>query len=121
MRSVLLILLIMAIGCTKAATTHKLRVITFAVNQSGEYVQPTNTAMYLNKTQCVCFSDTVYGYNTNPTFCIDAVNEGDELHIISFVNAGEDIQYKTVVVYLDNRMLLNISNSTNINQTVKLR
>ena len=111
----------MTIGCTKAATIHKLRVITFAVNQSGEYVQPTNTVMYLNKTQCVCFSDTVYGYNTNPTFCIDAVNEGDELHIISFVNAGEDIQYKTVVVYLDNRMLLNISNSTNINQTVKLR
>lgn len=121
MRSFLLILLIMSIGCTKAATTHRVRIITFAVNKSGEYVQPTNTAMYLNKTQCVCFSDTMYGYNTNPTFSLDAVNDGDELQIISFINAGEEIQYKTIVVYLDNRMLLNVSNSTNINQTVKIK
>lgn len=46
---------------------------------------------------------------------------GDELQIISFVNAGEEIQYKTMVVYLDNRILLNVSNSTNINQSVKLK
>ncbi len=121
MRFLLSIFLIAIIGCTKAATTHNVRVITFAVDQSGDYVKPSNTAMYLNKTQCVCFSDSMYGYNTNPTFTLENVNDGDELHIISFVNAGEEIQYKTVVVYVDNKMILNISNSQNINQKIKLR
>ena len=101
--------------------SHSVRVITFAVDENGEYVQPTNTVMYLNEVKCVCFSDTMYGFNTNPTFSLDNINDGDELHIVSFVNAGEPIQYKTIRVYVDNRVVYNVSNSTNINAKVNLR
>ena len=107
-------------SCTKPASSHVLRVITYAVNENNEYVQPSNTAMYLNNTKCICFPDTVYGYNTNPTFNME-VNDADELHIVSFVNAGDTVQYKTIRVYLDNKMVCNISNAVNVDQVVKLK
>lgn len=121
MKKLLLILSTVMLSCTKPASSHVVRVITFAMDENGNYVQPTNTAMYLNETKCVCFSDTIYGYNTNPTFNLDGVNDGDELHIVSFVNAGEEIQYKTIRVYVDNKIAFNVSNVTNVNQIVKLK
>lgn len=120
MKKILPFILILLMSCTKPAQSHIVRVITFAVDTSGQYVQPSNTAMYLND-KCICFPDTVYGINTSPTFNIECVNDGDELRIISFVNSGEPIQYKTIRVYVDNRIVLNISNSTHIDQVVKLR
>jgi hypothetical protein len=101
--------------------SHNVRVITYAVDENNEYVKPSNTVMYLNNTKCVCFSYTMYGYNTNPTFSMDGLNDGDELRIVSFVNAGEPIQYKTIVVYVDNRMIYNVSNKLNINDVVKIK
>lgn len=121
MKKVLLILSTVLLSCTKATPAHSVRVITFAVDTNGNYVLPTNTVMYLNEVKCVCFSDTIYGLNTNPTFNLDGVNDGDELHIVSFVNAGEETQYKTIRVYVDNKVVFNISNATNINQIVKLK
>jgi hypothetical protein len=121
MKKLLLILSTVMLSCTKPALSHSVRVITFAMDENGNYVQPTNTVMYLNGTKCVCFSDTIYGYNTNPTFNLDNVNDGDELHVVSFVNVGESIQYKTIRVYVDNRVVFNVSNVTNVNQIVKLR
>jgi len=121
MKKLLLILSTVMLSCTKPASSHIVRVITFAMDENNNYVQPTNTAMYLNGTKCVCFSDTIYGYNTNPTFNLDNVNDGDELHVVSFVNAGEPIQYKTIRVYVDNKVVFNVSNATNVNQIVKLR
>ena len=119
MRKILLLLLLMS--CTKPVQSHVVRVITYAVDTTGQYVQPSNTAMYLNNSKCICFPDTSYGINTNPTFNLETVNDGDELHIISFVNAGEPIQYKTIRVYVDNRMVLNISNAISIDHIVRLR
>lgn len=122
MKKLLTILAIAITSCTKPASSHSIRVITYAVDSTGlNYVQPSNTVMYLNNTKCVCFSDTVYGYNTNPTFSMDNINDGDELHIVSFVNAGEPVQYKTIVVYVDNRMLYNTSNKINIDDVVKIK
>lgn len=121
MKKILSILLIVLASCTKPAMSHNVRVITYAVDENNEYVKPSNTVMYLNNTKCVCFSDTMYGYNTNPTFSMDGLNDGDELRIVSFVNAGEPVQYKTVVVYVDNRMIYNVSNKLNINDVVKIK
>jgi len=109
MKKLLLILSTVMVSCTKPALSHSVRVITFAMDENNNYVQPTNTVMYLNGTKCVCFSDTIYGYNTNPTFALDNIN------------AGEPIQYKTIRVYVDNKIVFNVSNATNINQIVKLR
>ena len=121
MKKGLLILSTLLLSCTKATPAHCVRVITFAVDTNGNYVPPTNTVMYLNESKCVCFSDTMYGFNTNPTFNLDGVNDEDELHIVSFINAGEEIQYKTIRVYVDNKIAFNVSNVTNVNQIVKLR
>lgn len=121
MKKILSILLITLVSCTKPAMSHSVRVITFALDENGGYVQPTNTVMYLNEVKCVCFSDTMYGFNTNPTFDLDNINDGDELHIVSFVNVGEPIQYKSIRVYVDNKIVYNVSNSTNINVKVSLR
>lgn len=117
----LLFLLLILVSCTKPANSHIVRVITFALDCNGEYVKPTNTAMYLNGVNCVCFPDPVYGYNTNPTFNLECVNDGDELRVISFVNSGEPLQYKSIRVYVDNKIVLNVSNVTHIDQVVKLR
>ena len=76
--------------------------------------------MYLNN-KCVCFTDSIYGYNTNPTFAMDGISDADELRIVSFVNAGEPIQYKTIVVYVDNKLVYNVSNKININDIVYLK
>jgi len=122
MKKLLSILTIALISCTKPASSHSVRVITFAVDSTGiNYVQPSNTAMYLNETNVVCFPDSIYGYNTNPTFAMDGLNDGDELHIVSFVNEGEPIQYKTIRVYVDNRMVYNVSNVKNVNDVVKVK
>jgi hypothetical protein len=77
--------------------------------------------MYLNETKVLCFPDSIYGYNTNPTFAMDGLNDGDELRIVSFVNAGEPVQYKTIVVYVDNKMVYNTSNKINIDDVIKLK
>jgi len=120
MRKLLLPLLIMlVIGCTKPAQSHVVRVITFAMDTSGQYVKPTNTVMYLNNTQCVCFPDSMYGFNTNPTLNLMA-NPGDELHIVTFVNAGDPIQYKTVRVYVDNIVVFDAYNMLYIDKVIKL-
>ena len=122
MKKLLSILTIALISCTKASSSHFVRVITYAVDSTGvNYVQPSNTAMYLNESKVVCFPDSMYGYNTNPTFAMDGLNDGDELHIISFINEGESVQYKTIRVYVDNKMVYNISNAKNINDVVKLK
>jgi hypothetical protein len=121
MRKLLLPLLLMIlIGCSKPAQSHVVRVITFAMDTSGQYVTPVNTAMYLNNTQCICFPDSVYGVNTNPTLNLMA-NPGDELHIVSFVNAGEPLQYKTIRVYVDNKIVYNVSNVIAVDAVVTLR
>jgi hypothetical protein len=120
MKKILSILLITLASCTKPAMSHSFRVITFALDENNQYVHPSNTVMYLNN-KCVCFTDSLYGYNTNPTFAMDGISDADELHIISFVNAGEPIQYKTIRVYVDNKLVYNVSNSTNINTKVNLR
>jgi len=120
MRKLLLPLLLMVlIGCSKPAQSHVVRVITFAIDTSGQYVIPSNTAMYINNTQCICFPDSMYGYNTNPTLSL-MVNPGDELHIVSFVNAGDPLQYKTVRVYVDNRVVFDASNMLYIDKVIKL-
>lgn len=122
MRNILLFIFISLASCTKAiSNSHVVRVITFAVNSNNEYVTPTNTAMYLGQGKCVCFPDSTYGINTNPTFNLQAVNDGEELRIISFINAGEDIQYKTIRVYVDNKMVYNVSNVTAVDATIALR
>jgi hypothetical protein len=121
MRGILAILAIMLMSCTKPALSHNVRIITFAMDGNGNYVTPTNTAMYINNVKCICFTDTIYGYNTNPTLSLEGINDGDELHIVSFINAGEPIQYKSVRVYVDNRIVFNASNETNIDQIVKLK
>lgn len=120
MKSLLFSMLVLLMSCAKASTCRNVRVITFAVNQNGEYVRPTNTTMYLNKYDCVCFPDSVYGYNTDPTFFLPNVNCGDELRILSFVNAGEEIQYKTIRVYVDDRVVFDASNLVNIDKTIKI-
>ena len=121
MRNLLLVLMILVMSCTKAATTHSLRIITFAVDRSGNYVEPTNTAMYLNKVNCICFPDSIYGYNTNPTFELDGVGQGDILHIISFNNAGESVQYKSIRIYLDNQVIYNVYNVEKIDDCIEIK
>ena len=122
MKKLLSILLIVLARCSKPAMSHCVRVITYAVDTTGvNYVQPTNTVMYLNNTKVMCFPDSIYGYNTNPTFMMDGINDGDELHIVSFVNEGEPVQYKTIRVYVDNKIVYNVSNVKNINDVVKLK
>jgi hypothetical protein len=122
MKKLLSILAIAIASCTKPASSHSIRVITYAVDSTGvNYVQPSNTAMYLNNTKVVCFPDSVYGYNTNPTFAMDGLNDADELRIISFVNEGEPVQYKTIRVYVDNKIVYNVSNVKNVNDVVKLK
>jgi len=118
MRKLILpILLMLIIGCTKQAKSHVVRVITFAMDTSGQYVSPSNTAMYINNTKCICFPDSIYGYNTNPTLSV-IINPGDELHIISFVNAGDPLQYKTIRVY--DRIVYDVSNALFIDKVIKL-
>ena len=110
------------VSCTKASSLHSVRVITFAVDSTGtNYVQPSNTVMYLNETKVLCFPDSIYGYNTNPTFAMDGLNDGDEIRIVSFVNEGEPLQLKTIRVYVDNRVVYNVSNVKNINDVVKIK
>ena len=121
MKKILSILLIVLTSCTKPAMSHNVRVITFAVDKNNEYVKPSNTVMYLNNTKVVCFPDSIYGYNTNPTFSMEGLNDGDELRIVSFVNADDSVQYKTIVVYVDNKMVYNVSNKLNINDVVKIK
>ena len=120
MKKILSILLITLASCTKPAMSHSFRVITFALDENNQYVRPSNTVMYLNN-KCVCFTDSIYGYNTNPTFAMDGISDADELRIVSFVNAGEPIQYKTIVVYVDNKLVYNVSNKININDIVYLK
>ena len=122
MKNLILVFLLLITSCTKAiSNSHVVRIITFAVDTSGQYVTPTNTAMYLGQGKCVCFPDPTYGINTNPTFNLQAVNDGEELRIISFINAGEDIQYKTIRVYVDNRIVYNVSNVVSVDAIVNLR
>ena len=110
------------VSCTKASSSHSVRVITFAVDSTGvNYVQPSNTVIYLNETKVLCFPDSVYGYNTNPTFAMDGFNDGDEIRIVSFVNEGEPVQLKTIRVYVDNKMVYNVSNVKNINDVVRIK
>lgn len=121
MKQTILILLSIALfSCTKASTPHRLRVVTFAMDNEYRYVSPNNVAMYLNHNNCVCFPDSLYGYNTNPTFELDNVEEGTELSIVAFTNSGEQVQYKTVVVYLDGRVIYNAYNKVSINTTITL-
>jgi hypothetical protein len=122
MKKLLSILMLALVSCTKASSLHSVRVITFAVDSTGvNYVQPSNTVMYLNETKVLCFPDSVYGYNTNPTFAMDGLNDGDEIRIVSFVNEGEPLQLKTIRVYVDNRVVYNVSNVKNINDVVKIK
>lgn len=114
----LLLLSTVLFSCTKAQSTHKLRVITYAMNKDYNYTTPSNVAMYLNHNTCLCFPDSLYGYNTNPTFELDNVELGSELRVITFTNAGEELQYKTVVVYLDNRVIYTGYNQINIDKTI---
>jgi hypothetical protein len=117
----LLLLSTVLFSCTKAQSTHKLRVVTFAMDNEYRYVSPNNVAMYLNHTTCICFPDSIYGYNTNPTFELDNVEEGTELHIVSFTNAGEQSQYKTIVVYLDGKVIYNSYNKLTIDAIVTIQ
>jgi hypothetical protein len=122
MKKLLSILMLALVSCTKASSLHSVRVITFAVDSTGvNYVQPSNTVMYLNETKVLCFPDSVYGYNTNPTFAMDGLNDGDEIRIVSFVNEGEPLQLKTIRVYVDNKVVYNVSNVKNINDVVKIK
>jgi len=122
MKKLLSILMLALVSCTKASSLHSVRVITFAVDSTGtNYVQPSNTVMYLNETKVLCFPDSIYGYNTNPTFDMDGLNDGDEIRIVSFVNEGEPLQLKTIRVYVDNRVVYNVSNVKNINDVVKIK
>jgi hypothetical protein len=122
MKKLLSILMLALVSCTKASSLHSVRVITFAVDSTGvNYVQPSNTVMYLNETKVLCFPDSIYGYNTNPTFAMDGLNDGDEIRIVSFVNEGEPLQLKTIRVYVDNRVVYNVSNVKNINDVVKIK
>jgi hypothetical protein len=122
MKKLLSILMLALVSCTKASSLHSVRVITFAVDSTGvNYVQPSNTVMYLNETKVLCFPDSVYGYNTNPTFAMDGLNDGDEIRIVSFVNEGEPLQLKTIRVYVDNKVVYNVSNVKNINDVVRIK
>jgi hypothetical protein len=122
MKKLLSILMLALVSCTKASSLHSVRVITFAVDSTGvNYVQPSNTVMYLNETKVLCFPDSIYGYNTNPTFAMDGLNDGDEIRIVSFVNEGEPLQLKTIRVYVDNRVVYNVSNVKNINDVVRIK
>ena len=122
MKKLLLILLSIALfSCSKASSTHRLRVVTFAMDNEYRYVSPNNVAMYLNHTTCICFPDSIYGYNTNPTFELDNVEEGTELHIVTFTNAGEQAQYKTIVVYLDGKVIYNSYNKLTIDAIVTIQ
>jgi hypothetical protein len=122
MKKLLLILLsITLFSCSKASSTHRLRVVTFAMDNEYRYVSPNNVAMYLNHTTCICFPDSIYGYNTNPTFELDNVEEGTELHIVTFTNAGEQAQYKTIVVYLDGKVIYNSYNKLTIDAIVTIQ
>jgi hypothetical protein len=122
MKKLLSILMLALVSCTKASSLHSVRVITFAVDSTGtNYVQPSNTVMYLNETKVLCFPDSIYGYNTNPTFAMDGLNDGDEIRIVSFVNEGEPLQLKTIRVYVDNKVVYNVSNVKNINDVVKIK
>ena len=122
MKKLLSILTIVLISCTKPASSHSVRIITYAVDSTGvNYVEPKNTVMYLNETKVICFPDSTYGYNTNPTMAMEGLNDGDEIHIVSFVNEGEPLQLKTIRVYVDNRIVYNVSNTKNINDVVKIK
>jgi hypothetical protein len=122
MKKLLSILMLALVSCTKASSLHSVRVITFAVDSTGvNYVQPSNTVMYLNETKVLCFPDSIYGYNTNPTFAMDGLNDGDEIRIVSFVNEGEPLQLKTIRVYVDNKVVYDVSNVKNINDVVRIK
>lgn len=122
MKHILLLLISIALfSCTKAEPTHRLRVVTFAMDKEFNYVPAKNVAMYLDHNTCVCFPDPIYGYNTNPTFDINNVEDGAELHILSFINVGEEIQYKTIRVYVDGKIAYNGYNLTNIDAVVQIR
>lgn len=117
----LLLLSLTLLSCTKASSFHYVRVVSYAVDKTGEYTPVTNTVAYLNHNTCVCMPDINYGYNTNPTFDINNVEDGAELHILSFINAGEEIQYKTIRVYVDGKVAYNGYNLTNIDAVVQIR
>lgn len=119
-QNLLLLLSVFLISCTKASTPHKVRVITYSMDKDFNYTSPKNVAMYLNHNTCVCFPDTTYGYNTNPSFQLDNVEDGSELRIISFTNAGEEVQYKTIVVYVDDKVVYNAYNKINIDTVINL-
>jgi hypothetical protein len=121
MKKILLILLsITLFSCSKASSTHRLRVVTFAMDKEFNYVPANNVAMYLDHNTCVCFPDPTYGYNTSPTFELDGIETGAELRIITFTNAGEEPQYKTIVVYLDDKVIYTVYNKVNIDATVNI-
>jgi hypothetical protein len=121
MKKILSILFVVLIVCTKPAMSHTIRVITLAMDENMNYVQPKNTAMYLNESKVLCFPDSLYGYNTNPTFNMDGLNDGDEIRIVSLVNEGEPVQLKIIKVYVDNRMVYSVSNTKNINDVVRVK
>lgn len=121
MKHILLLLISIALfSCTKAEPTHRLRVVTFAMDKEFNYVPANNVAMYLDHNTCVCFPDPTYGYNTSPTFELDGIETGAELRIITFTNAGEEPQYKTIVVYLDDKVIYTVYNKVNIDATVNI-
>lgn len=117
----LLLLSVALLSCTKASSFHYVRVVSYAVDKNGDYVSILNTVAYLNHNTCVCIPDSNYGYNTNPTFDINNVEDGAELHILSFINAGEEVQYKTIRVYVDGKVAYNGYNLTNIDAVVQIR
>jgi hypothetical protein len=122
MKQILLILLSISLfSCTKAEPIHKLRVVTFAMDKEFNYVQANNVAMYLDHNTCVCFPDPIYGYNTRPTFQLDGIETGAELRIITFTNAGEEPQYKTIVVYLDGKVIYNAYNKVAIDAVITVQ
>jgi hypothetical protein len=52
---------------------------------------------------------------------LDNVEEGAELHIVTFTNAGEQPQYKTIVVYLDGKVIYNSYNKLTIDAIVTIQ
>lgn len=119
-KSFVIAVLFLIIGCSKASTFHKMRVVTFCMDKDFNYTTPKNVLMYLNANTCVCLTDSLYGYNNNPTFQLDNVEDGSKLRIVSFTNAGEETQYKTIVVYFNDKMVYNAYNQVFIDTLIDL-
>jgi hypothetical protein len=114
----ILLLVATLLSCSKSAQAHQLRIFSFAVDSSGNLIEPQNTVMYYNCTRTVYMSDTMYGENHGLSFAVPDVKAGDLLRLVTFVNFGETPQKKNFRVYLDNRVLLDVSNVLNLDTVV---